>query len=93
MPSAPTRDRSLAQAAQHVDELDLWQTQSKDYHEVYDAITSTQFDLELVAKALSDEIKCVVEALRAYIPVSEQRRLTETCCAITFYSGRDSRKE
>ena len=53
---------SMMEARQHVDEPD--ERQSRNLR-VYDAITGTQLDPKLVAKAPKDEMKFVVEELRA----------------------------
>ena len=52
----------MMEAGQH----DVWHTQSAYHHEEYDASTGAQVHLELLAQALNDETKSVVEGLRAY---------------------------
>ena len=57
---------SAMEAGQHVDEPDVWLTNSEYHQEVYDAITGAQLDQSLVAKARNSEMTFLIDQLNAY---------------------------
>ena len=57
---------SATEARQHVDEPDVWLTNTEYSEEVYDTITSAELDPSLVATARNAEMTFLVNQLNAY---------------------------